>query len=101
MLSQEYFISLARPKQADFLRTMSQKEQATMQEHFVYARRLFDEGKLLIGGAFTDGAFGMLVYRAASEQEAREMFSNDPLVKAGISDGEFHPFRVVHSARER
>jgi len=73
---------------------MTPDERAVMDEHLGYARRLFDQGKLLLGGAATDGAIGLLVLRVDSVEEAQRIFDEDPAVKAGIGDSELHPFRI-------
>ena len=65
-----------------------------MEQHLAYVQRLFDQGKLLLGGAATDGAIGLLVFRADSAEEAQRIFDDDPAVRAGIGDSELHPFRV-------
>ena len=54
-------------------------------------------GKLLLGGAATDGAIGVLIYRVNSAEEAQRIFDDDPAVKAEIGDSRgLHPFRVGH-----
>lgn len=50
----------------------------------------------MITVACLDGAFGMVMYKAESEESARSMFENDPLVKSGIANTEFHPFKVSY-----
>lgn len=67
-----------------------------MQQRLAYVERLFDEGKLLPGGAATDGAIGLLVYRVDFPAEAQRIFDDDPAVRAGIGHSELHPFRLVH-----
>lgn len=88
------YISMMRPKRPDFLTSMTPEERAVMEQHFAYVRRLFDQGKLLLGGAATDGAIGILVLRVGSAEEAQRIFDDDPAVKAGIGDSELHPFHV-------
>ncbi len=88
------YISTMRPKRPDFLASMTPEERAVMEQHFAYVQRLFDQGKLLLGGAATDGAIGVLVYRVDSAEEAQRIFDDDPAVKAGIGHSELHPFRV-------
>ncbi|HMA05098.1 MAG TPA: YciI family protein [Methanomicrobiales archaeon] len=89
-----YFISTLRPRRPDFLATMTPDEKAVMGEHASYTKRLFDEGKIILGGAATDGAIGVIVWRLGSAEEARRIYENDPAVKAGIGEAELHPFRV-------
>jgi len=88
------FIETLRPGRENFVMTMTAEEKAVMTEHFVYTRKLFDEGKILIGGAAANGAIGIIVLRVGSAEEARQIYENDPAVKAGIGDSELHPFRV-------
>jgi uncharacterized protein YciI len=88
------FIETLRPKRKDFLATMTSEERSVMEEHSAYNRRLFLQGKILLGGAATDGAIGIVILRVGSAEEAREIFESDPAVKAGIGHPELHPFRV-------
>lgn len=90
------FIGLARPKKENFVQNLTDEEKAIFAQHFAYVERLHIEEKLVISGACLDGAFGMIIYRAETEEEARAMFENDPLTKSGITNTEFHPFRVGH-----
>ena len=88
------FLETLRPKRENFVATMTQDEKAVMGAHFAYNDRLFAEGKILLGGAATDGAIGIIVLRVDSPDEAREIFENDPAVKAGIGPAELHRFRL-------
>ena len=89
------FIETLRPKREDFLATMTPEEKSVMGEHFAYNRKLFEEGKILLGGAATDGAVGIIVLRVGSAEEAHQIYENDPAVKAGIGQPELHPFRTT------
>jgi len=88
------FIETLRPKRENFGVTMTPEEKVVMEAHFAYNRRLFEEGKILLGGAATDGAIGIIVLRVDSPEEARRIFENDPAVKGGVGYPELHPFRV-------
>ena len=88
------FIFTLRPRRMDFISTMTKEERSVMEEHFAYNRQLFDQGKILLGGAATDGTIGVIVWRLGSAEEARSIFDNDPAVKAGIGEAELHPFRI-------
>jgi len=89
-----HFISTLRPRRPDFLLTMTPEEKASMGDHAAYTRHLFDEGKIVLGGAATDGAIGVIVWRLESAEEAKRIFDHDPAVRAGIGDAELHPFRI-------
>jgi uncharacterized protein YciI len=88
------FICTMRPKRPDFLATLSPAEADAMGEHMAYVGRLFDEGKVLIGGAATDGAIGFYVFLVDSAADAERIFEGDPAVRAGIGISELHPFRM-------
>jgi len=73
---------------------MTPEEKVIMGRHMAYAKDLFDKGKIALGGAATDGAVGIIVYRVETAEEARRLFDDDPAVQAGIGYSELHPFRI-------
>jgi uncharacterized protein YciI len=91
------FIGTARPKRENWLATITPDEQAVMGQHFAYVNTLFSEGKIVFSGACTDGAMGLIVYKAESAEEAQELYENDPLTKSGLMNTELHPFRIGHA----
>ena len=88
------FLSIMRPKRFDFLTTMTAEEKAVMERHQAYARNLFEQGKIIVGGVAKDGAIGILVLRVDSPDEAREIYDHDPAVQAEVGNTELHPFRL-------
>jgi len=87
------FLSTLRPKRPDFLATMTPEEKAVMGQHQAYTRQLFDQGKIVLGGAATDGAIGIIVWRVESAEGMQRIYDNDPAVKAGIGYPELHRCR--------
>jgi hypothetical protein len=45
---------------------MTPEEKTVMGQHMAYTRHLFDQGKIVLGGATTDGAIGTVVWRVDS-----------------------------------
>ena len=88
------FLSTLRPKRPDFLATMTGEETAVMGQHQAYTQQLFDQGKIVLAGAATDGAIGTVVWRVDSAEEMRRIYDNDPAVKAGIGYPELYLFRI-------
>jgi len=78
------------PNRPDFLATMTLEEKAVMGQHLAYTRQLFDQGKIFLGGASTDGAIGIIVWRMDSAEEMQRIYENDPAVEAGIGYPEVH-----------
>ncbi|MCX8131673.1 MAG: YciI family protein [Clostridia bacterium] len=89
------FIYLFKPKRENFLQTMTQEEMAAFGGHSEYTEKLFAEGKVILMGGCLDGAYGIVIFRAESTEEAQQIFKNDPAVKAGIVHAELHPYQVT------
>lgn len=87
-----YVINLARE---EMHRKMSPQEEAIVNEHFEYLKRELESGKLVLAGRCLDGGFGIVVFRAKSEEDAEEFMKNDPAVKKRVMIAELHPFRVA------
>ena len=69
-----WFIRLIPPR-STFMQDMTESERKLMEEHFVYWKDLFAKGACLFGGPVLDpkGVYGVLVVKAASEDEARAL----------------------------
>src|SRR2546423_3720927 len=74
-------------------------ERAAAAEHWVYSQRLLEGGVIIFAGSTlertSDGSFAVVVIRADSEQEAREMMNGDPSVKAGVFRARLFPFQPM------
>jgi uncharacterized protein YciI len=62
--------------------------------HLKNITRLIDEGKLILAGPFLDDQplRGIFIFDVASIEEAKELTSTDPAVKAGTLIMELHPW---------
>ena len=70
-------------------------------EHLAYMDAQSKEGKLIVAGPFRDGGGarrGLVVYRVASPEEAKQRAEADPMVKAGRLAIELHPWQVPQGA---
>jgi len=66
--------------------------------HFEYLRELTAEGRVLLAGrtlTADESSFGIVVFEASSEAEAREMVAADPAVRHGVMRAQLWPFRVA------
>jgi uncharacterized protein YciI len=52
--------------------------------HRDYQEGLRQQGKLVIAGPFTDDSGGLIVYNAATKEDAEAIIRNDPFFKHGI-----------------
>jgi uncharacterized protein YciI len=74
------------------------EEETKVAEHFAYLQRLLAQGVLILAGRTlnTDpSAFGIVIFTAASEAEARAVVDDDPAVKYGVMRAELYPYRVA------
>jgi uncharacterized protein YciI len=89
------FVYVVRPGRERFRETVSDAEMEVIGEHFMYIKRAYDAGKVRLVGRCEDAAFGLVIFDADGEAQAREFAENDPAVKAGIFAVEVREFRVV------
>ena len=64
--------------------------------HLAYVGPVARNGKMLIGGPFTDGSGSLIIVDLESEAAALEFASNDPYALEGVYERvEVRPFRKV------
>jgi uncharacterized protein YciI len=64
--------------------------------HLENLRPLVEQGKMLIGGPFTDGSGSLMVIDMDNEAAALEFARNDPYTREGVFERvEVKPFRKV------
>lgn len=71
--------------------------QSLQAEHIAHIGKMAESGKLLAAGPFGDDGYirGILIFQAASIEEAREMAERDPAVKAGRLALKLHPWMAA------
>jgi len=73
-------------------------EQAIVAEHFAYLQDLNARGIIiLVGRTLTtdENTMGLTIFRAESEEAARQIMNGDPAVKKGVMTATLYPFKVV------
>lgn len=100
----------AEPKQKEFLykvtltkkyyndKDWTDKDKQTVGEHFQRLQKALEEGKIILAGRTdetNEKTFGIVIFYAKDETEAKEFMLGDPAVKAGIMDATLHPYRVA------
>jgi uncharacterized protein YciI len=69
-------------------------QQPDLAAHLAYMNDLRARGKVLMAGPFADGAGGLIVYRADSIEEARQLSRDDPATAAGVFEPRLHTWLV-------
>ena len=78
-----YFAALLKMKDLE-------KNTAYRQQHVDFLTEKEKEGKIFARGRFTDGEGGLVVYAAASREEAVKLAESDPYVISGARILELH-----------
>ena len=101
-MAKQYFYVRLIPPRPTFASDMNADERAMMQQHVVYFRGLFDQGKVLIFGPVLDPSdnFGMGVLEVDDLAEAERLLAQDPTVLAGMNRFRISPM-VVGAARAK
>jgi len=96
------FIYVLKPSRLEMLTDgATPQESETVSRHFQYLQGLTEKGTaVLVGRTQTveSDTFGIVVFRAASEDEARSCMENDPAVANGVMLAQLYPFRIALSA---
>ncbi|MDF2629941.1 MAG: hypothetical protein K0R39_3772 [Symbiobacteriaceae bacterium] len=70
-------------------------EQAIVGAHFSYLQALLAEGKLIMAAPAADYSFGLTIFEAESEDEARRIMEGDPAVQNGVMTAELIPIKIA------
>lgn len=76
----------------------TEQEAAVVSEHFKYLAKLVEVGVVLVAGRTLtkdERTFGIVIFVAPSESEARKLMNDDPAVKQGVMVAELFPFGVL------
>jgi uncharacterized protein YciI len=69
--------------------------------HRQYLTGLHESGRLVAAGPFTDDSGALIVYEAASREEAEALIANDPFARNGIFVGyQLRPWNPVMANRD-
>lgn len=64
--------------------------------HQAYMSDLRDKGKVAMGGPFSDGTGGLIIYQTQTIEEAKTLLAADPAVVDGVFEARVHPW-LVHA----
>ena len=74
------------------------KENKIVEEHFNRLKKMLEEGSLVLAGRTLNmdpEGLGIVIFKAGTEEEAKEIAANDPAVKAGIMSAKVFPYRTA------
>ncbi|MBW3110771.1 MULTISPECIES: YciI family protein [Bacillaceae] len=73
-------------------------DEGIVQRHFERLKELTDSGTVILAGRTLneeENAFGIVVFEADDEKQAKAFMEEDPAVKEGIMTAELFPYRVA------
>jgi uncharacterized protein YciI len=88
------FIYLIHPLRHEFFENPTPLEEEAVEAHFQYLQQAVDEGIVLLAGPCLDETFGVVIFKAESEAEARAFMLDDPSVKSNVMMAELHPMNI-------
>jgi uncharacterized protein YciI len=72
-----------------------------MKPHVDYLKQLFDNGKLVITGPFTDkNRGGMFILEVENEAELHQIVNNDPAIIKSYARSEVRPYKIVFERKK-
>jgi uncharacterized protein len=80
----------------------TEADQAAMQGHIAHLKAATDHGQLVLAGRTLepgDQTFGLVVFHAPDEENARAFMAADPAVTRGIMTAELHPYQIAFWGR--
>jgi uncharacterized protein YciI len=73
----------------------TEQEEEILGKHFQYMKEMTAKGTVHVAGRTLNkdtSAFGLVVFRAASDEEAKRLMENDPGIRLGVMTATILPF---------
>ena len=96
-MEKNHYYAIIQPTRKDFITNPKDEDKQIMSDHFLYLKKLLEQGKLYLAGPtlIETDPFGLIIFETESESEARELLESDPSVKLGIQKiADFRPIRI-------
>jgi len=100
---QQYLYRIQPTRLAMLTEGPTEEEMRLVSQHFAYLQELGKQGNLILAGRTlnTDAdCFGIVIFQAASEEEALAIMENDPAVNNGVMTARLFPYRIALLAPE-
>ena len=99
MNEQHEFLYKIQPTRPEMLTEgPTDRESELVAQHFDYLKGLLERGILILAGRTQnsdESSFGIVVFRASSEEQALMMMQEDPAVKHGVMRAALFPYKVA------
>jgi uncharacterized protein YciI len=92
------YLYRVQPARTGFYEAPTPEEIHAVDEHFLYLKRWAQEGTVLLAGRTLNedrAGFGIVIFEAPGEREARRFMQGDPAVRTGVFEAELFPYHVA------
>ena len=91
-----YRIQVVRPEM--LTEGPTETEAQVVSDHFVYLKDLVEKGVVILAGRTQNNdysSFGIIIFNAESDVQARTIVENDPAVKNRVMRAELFPYKIA------
>lgn len=103
MAEATHYLYRIQPTRPEMLTHGSTPEEAEIVvRHFAYLQQLTEQGVVVLAGrtlTTDERSFGLVIFRADSEEAARQVMEQDPAVRQQVMRAELFPYRIVLLAK--
>ena len=90
-----YVLKLSDPKLNKDSNWTDEQNQI-VEDHFMYLKNLMSDNVLIMAGrSVEEDAFGIVVFKANTRDDAVQIMNNDPAVKSKLMTAELHEFSLA------
>jgi uncharacterized protein YciI len=91
-----YVFDPVRPEMITNPDAWTEEDNRIAEDHFAYLKKATEQGTVLLAGRSLDGhGPAVVIFEAASKEEACQFMENDPFVAYGLMRASLHPFRAA------
>ena len=99
MVEMQEYVYVIQPARGEMLSTgPTPWEEEVVSQHFSYLQALTGRGVVVLAGRTLntdESSFGIVIFRAESEEAARAIMNADPAVQAGVMRARLFPYRIA------
>ena len=98
-----HYLYRIQPTRVEMLtRGHTARETEIVAQHFAYLQQLTEQGVVVLAGRTLntdEKSFGIVIFRADSEESARTVMEQDPAVRHQVMRAELYPYHIALMAK--
>lgn len=96
----QYIYTIKLIERLHDLKKWTPEDQQAVNKHFEYLKNQMDTGRMILAGRTQNDlkdTFGIVVFNAQDDDDARSFMESDPSIQAGVMIGVLHPYAIALS----